>query len=137
MYLNGTSYNIRASRHTATSLNPNMVVFGRENVMPADLVLCHQSAHPKQDNSIVEFVVDFALPVQMVRDHWGALMAACSWSPLHFSWYSFTRQDLMPSTQISSPKNEMDGNVHKSLSLSVRGSAGTCAKYIIGVKNKI
>ena len=24
---------------------------------------------------------------------WGALMAACSWSPLHLSWYSFTRQD--------------------------------------------
>ena len=23
----------------------------------------------------------------------GALMAACSWSPLHLSWYSFTRQD--------------------------------------------
>ena len=23
----------------------------------------------------------------------GALMAACSWSPLHLSWYLFTRQD--------------------------------------------
>ena len=24
---------------------------------------------------------------------WGALMAACSWSPLHLLWYLFTRQD--------------------------------------------
>ena len=27
------------------------------------------------------------------NDGEGALMAACSWNPLHLSWYSFTRQD--------------------------------------------
>ena len=74
----------------------------------------------------------------------GWLMAACSWSPLHFSWFTFSRQNWMPSTQLSSPRNEMNRDVaRESLSLTVPGAAATyassglelyCWVKIIGVK---
>ena len=63
----------RASRHTATTLTPNMVVFGRENVMPADLILCNPTVLPERENSVIDFVAQqqlrFRTAYQMVRDH--------------------------------------------------------------------
>ena len=63
----------RASRHTATSLTPNMIIFGRENVMPADLVLCNPTSLPESENSVVDFVANqqtrFRTAYQIVRDH--------------------------------------------------------------------
>ena len=47
--------------------------------------------------------------------YWGALMAACLWSSLHLSWYSFSRPDKMRSKQLCSPRNELLGNGKKSL----------------------
>ena len=46
----------RVSRHTSMSFSPNYIVFGAENVMPADLILCNPSVMPDGDNTPVEFV---------------------------------------------------------------------------------
>ena len=46
----------RATQHSSTSLTPNFVVFGRENVMPSDLVLCNSNVLSQSENSPVEFV---------------------------------------------------------------------------------
>ena len=39
----------RASRHTSTSFSPNYLIFGAENVMPADLILCNPGVLPDED----------------------------------------------------------------------------------------
>ena len=63
----------RSSRHTSTSMTPNFVIFGRENVMPADLVLCNAGSLPSSENSPVEYVAaqqdEFRIAYQLVRDH--------------------------------------------------------------------
>ena len=46
----------RSTQHASTSLTPNFVIFGRENVMPSDLVLCNPNALPANENSVLEFV---------------------------------------------------------------------------------
>ena len=63
----------RATRNSSTSLTPNFVVFGRENVMPADLVLCNPSVLPETENSINSYVAEqqerFRSAYQVVRNH--------------------------------------------------------------------
>ena len=46
------------SCHTSMSLSPNFVIFGRENVMPADIVLCNANILSDSENSVVEFVAE-------------------------------------------------------------------------------
>ena len=62
----------RASRHASNSMTPNCVIFGRENVMPADLIMCDVHALPAHLNSASDFVSDnqdrFRAAYQMVRD---------------------------------------------------------------------
>ena len=45
----------RATRHASTSLSPNFIIFGRENVMPSDLVLCNANVLHGKENSVQEF----------------------------------------------------------------------------------
>ena len=63
----------RATRHSSTSMTPNFVIFGRENVMPADLVMCNASALPSSENSVNDYVSEqqdrFRAAYQTVRDH--------------------------------------------------------------------
>ena len=62
----------RASRHTSTSFSPNYLIFGAENVMPADLILCNPGVLPDEDNSPVAFVAKqqerFRQAYQITRD---------------------------------------------------------------------
>ena len=48
----------RSSCHTSMSMSPNFVIFGRENVMPADIVLCNANILSDSENSVVEFVAE-------------------------------------------------------------------------------
>ena len=63
----------RASKHASTSLSPNFVIFGRENVMPADLIFCNKNVLPDAENSVNLFVAQqqerFRSAYQIVRDH--------------------------------------------------------------------
>ena len=63
----------RASKHSATSLSPNRVVFGRENTLPADLVLCDPDTLESSNNSVPAFVlqqqVRFREAYQLARNH--------------------------------------------------------------------
>ena len=63
----------RATRHSSTSLTPNFIVFGRENVMPADLVLCNPNVLPERENSMNVYVAEqqerFRSAYQVVRNH--------------------------------------------------------------------
>ena len=63
----------RATRHSSTSMSPNFVIFGRENVMPADLVMCNASTLPSSESSVNDFVSEqqdrFRAAYQTVRDH--------------------------------------------------------------------
>ena len=63
----------RASKHSATSLSPNRVVFGRENTLPADLVLCDPDTLESSENSVFTFVqqqqVRFREAYQLARNH--------------------------------------------------------------------
>ena len=63
----------RATRHSSTSLTPNFVVFGHENVMPADIILCNPSVLPETENSINGYVAEqqerFRSAYQVVRNH--------------------------------------------------------------------
>ena len=62
-----------ATRHSSTSLTPNLVIFGHENVMPSDLVLCNPGALPPRENCVVEYVADqqerFRAAYETVRNH--------------------------------------------------------------------
>ena len=62
----------RATHHASTFLTPNFI-FGRENVMPADLVLCNANVLPDSENSAQEFVAEqqerFRSAYQVVRNH--------------------------------------------------------------------
>ena len=63
----------RASCHSATSLTPNRIVFGRENTLPADLVLCDADKLPERENSVIELEAEhqerFRSAYQLARDH--------------------------------------------------------------------
>ena len=63
----------RSTRHSSTSLTPNFVVFGRENVMPADLVLGNPNVLPECENSVNDYVVEqqerFRSAYQVARNH--------------------------------------------------------------------
>ena len=63
----------RATRHSSTSLTPNFVVFGRENVMPADLVLGNPNVLPECENSVNDYVAEqqerFRSAYQVARNH--------------------------------------------------------------------
>ena len=63
----------RASCHSATSLTPNRIVFGRENTLPADLVLCDADKLPRSENSVVELVAEqqerFRSAYQLAREY--------------------------------------------------------------------
>ena len=62
-----------ATCHSSTSLTPNFIIFGRENVMPADLILCNPGVLPPQENSVVEYVLNqqekFRAAYETVRNH--------------------------------------------------------------------
>ena len=63
----------RAARYSSNSLTPNMIVFGRKTVMPADLVFCSPRVLPDHENSIVDYVAQqqerFRSAYQVVRKH--------------------------------------------------------------------
>ena len=97
----------RATQHTSTTLTPNFVVFGHENVMPADLVLCNSNVLPPSENSPVEFVAEqqkrFRFAYETVRNHlklnakkrkayYDASVRARSFEVGSRVWYFYPRQ---------------------------------------------
>ena len=97
----------RATQHSSTSLTPNFVVFGHENVMPADLVLCNSNVLPQNENSPVEFVAvqqeRFRAAYETVRNHlkstvkkrkayYDASVRARSFEVGSRVWYFYPRQ---------------------------------------------
>ena len=63
----------RATRHSATTLTPNFIIFGRENVMPANLVLSNPGGLPASQNSVIEYVAKqqerFRSAYDIARNH--------------------------------------------------------------------
>ena len=97
----------RATQHTSTSLTPNFVVFGHENVMPADLILCNSNVLSPSENSPVEFVAEqqerFRFAYETVRNHsklnakkrkayYDASVRARSFEVGSSVWYFYPRQ---------------------------------------------
>ena len=54
-------------------VDANRIVFGRENTLPADLVLCDVDRLPQSENSVAELVAEqqerFRSAYQLARDH--------------------------------------------------------------------
>jgi len=63
----------RASRHELTKFTPNMLVFGRENRAPADLVLSSVQGESEQYDSIDDYVFELQSKLraahQLARSH--------------------------------------------------------------------
>ena len=97
----------RATRHASTSLSPNFIIFGRENVMPSDLVLCNANVLQGKVNSVQEFVAEqqeqFRSAYQVARDHlraaaqkqkayYDATVRAKQFSVGDWVWYFYPRK---------------------------------------------
>ena len=106
----------RATQHSSTSLTPNFVVFGHENVMPADLVLCNSNVLSQNENSPVEFVAvqqeRFRAAYETVRNHlkstaqkrkayYDASVRARSFEVGSRVWYFYPRQYIRRSKKWS------------------------------------
>ena len=106
----------RATQHSSTSLTPNFVVFGHENVMPADLVLCNSNVLPQNENSPVEFVAvqqeRFRAAYETVRNHlkstaqkrkayYDTSVRARSFEVGSRAWYFYPRQYIRRSKKWS------------------------------------
>ena len=70
----------------------NAFVYTNESLILAQIVKFKKNS--TANGLKLYFLYDYAiLGIIMLYYITDALMAACSWSPLHLSWYPFTRQD--------------------------------------------